>query len=432
MPRVRVLHVISHLEPGGAQDNTLLTVAGLDRSRYEVDVAAGPGPLAARATEVADHLYVLDTLRRQIADPGVGPAFARLWRLCRSYDVVHTHGSKAGVLGRVAARGRRVPAVVHTMHGLPVTVGTGRVERVPLLAAERLATRCADRVVFVCQTNAVEAERLGLGVNGKARVIVSGVLPEAIASSGGPRVRASLGIPYDAPVVGTVTRFMPQKAPLDFVAAAARVLAAEPAAHVLVVGDGPDRDQVRRAAAGFPRLPLLGYRADVGDVIDACDVVAFSSLWEGLGRALTEAVLAGKPIVSTAVDGVPELVVPGVTGELVPPRRPDLLAARILDVLALPDRGAALGVAGAQRIQGHFSVERMVAGIDALYQEILAERAAGALSQKSAASLPSSSGWLARPQGARVAALRGRPRTQPGAGWGRQDASGFLTQDTRP
>lgn len=376
MGRVRVLHVISHLEPGGAQDNTLLTVAGLDRSRYEVDVAAGPGPLAGRAAEVADHLYVLDTLHRTLADPGVGPAFARLWRLCRTYDVVHTHGSKAGVLGRVAARGRGVPAVVHTMHGLPVTVGTGRVSRVPLLAAERLATRCADRVVFVCRTNADEAERLGLRVNGKARVVVSGVLPEYVTATGGPRVRAELGIPPDAPVVGTITRFMPQKAPLDFVAAAARVLAALPDAHVLVVGDGPDREQVRRAAAGFPRLHLLGYRDDVGDVIDACDVVAFSSLWEGLGRALTEAVLAAKPVVATAVDGVPELVVDGVTGGLVPTRRPDLLAARIVEVLALPDRGASLGTAGAQRIQGEFTVERMVADLDALYQEVLAERAA--------------------------------------------------------
>jgi glycosyltransferase involved in cell wall biosynthesis len=373
---IRVLHVLSHLEPGGAQDNTLLTVAGLDRSRYVVDVAAGPGPLAGRAAEVADHLYVLDTLHRSLADPGIGPAFARLWRLCQSYDVVHTHGSKAGVLGRVAARGRHVPAIVHTMHGLPVTVGTGRAERVPLLAAERLATRCSDRVVFVCRTNAVEAERLGLGVNGKARVIVSGVLPGYVASTGGPAVRAALGIPLTAPVVGTITRFMPQKAPLDFVAAAARVLATLPAAHVVVVGDGPDREQVRAAAAGFPRLHLLGYRSDVGDVIDACDVMAFSSLWEGLGRALTESVLAGKPVVSTAVDGVPELVVPGETGELVPPRRPDLLAARILDVLALPDRGASLGAAGAQRIAGEFDVERMVSDIDALYQEVLAERAA--------------------------------------------------------
>jgi glycosyltransferase involved in cell wall biosynthesis len=102
--------------------------------------------------------------------------------------------------------------------------------------------------------------------------------------------------------------------------------------------------------------------------------VAFSSLWEGLGRALTEAVLAGRPVVATAVNGVPDLVVDGVTGHLTPPGRPDLLARRILDLLARPDRGQALGMAGAARIAGRFDVTEMVAQLDALYQEALGER----------------------------------------------------------
>jgi glycosyltransferase involved in cell wall biosynthesis len=197
---------------------------------------------------------------------------------------------------------------------------------------------------------------------------------ETIRHGDRARARTALGIPATAPAFGTVTRFMEQKAPLDFVAAARQVLARATDAHALVVGDGPLRSEVEAAAAGQPRLHLLGYRDDVADLLAAMDVVAFSSLWEGLGRALTEAVLAARPVVATAVNGVPDLVVDGVTGHLVPPGRPDLLAGRVLDVLALPDRGAALGAVGAARVGGRFDVDEMVAGLDTTYRETLAAR----------------------------------------------------------
>jgi glycosyltransferase involved in cell wall biosynthesis len=155
------------------------------------------------------------------------------------------------------------------------------------------------------------------------------------------------------------------------VAAAHRIVASDAAAHVLVVGDGPLHAEVERAVAGEPRIHLLGFRDDVPDLLAAIDVVAFSSLWEGLGRALTEAVLAAKPVVATAVNGVPDLVVDGTSGHLVAPGRPDLLAERALAVLGLPDRGASLGAAGAARIRRRFDVAEMVAGIDALYSETL-------------------------------------------------------------
>jgi glycosyltransferase involved in cell wall biosynthesis len=369
--RVRVLHVITHLDHGGATDNTLLTVAGLDRSRYRVDLAAGPGDLEAKARAAADRLFLLPGLARTLGRPADVRAAVALWHLAAGYDVVHTHTAKAGVLGRFAARARKVPAVVHTIHAFPVYPGMTWPVRRALLAVERLAARCADRIIAVCDANAREALALGIATPGQLAVVVSGVPTAALVAGDRGRSRAVLGLPDGAPVVGTVTRFMEQKAPLDFVAAARRIVAADPAAHVLVVGDGPLRDEVERAAAGEPRIHLLGLRDDVPDLLAASDVLAFSSLWEGLGRALTEAVLAAKPVVATAVNGVPDLVVDGVTGHLVPPGRPNLLAERTLAVLGLPDRGASLGAAGAARIAGRFDVSGMVAGIDALYREAL-------------------------------------------------------------
>jgi glycosyltransferase involved in cell wall biosynthesis len=374
----RVLHVITHLDHGGAQDNTLLTVAGLDRARYRVDLLGGPGALEQQAHANADRCVVLPYMRRSLASLGDLRAAVALWRQVRGYDVVHTHGSKAGVLGRVLARLRRVPAVVHTVHGFPVHDRMPRLKRRLLLGVERLAARCTDRVVCVCPANADEALALGIALPRQLRVVVSGVRSDLIRSGSRERVRGELGIPASAPVVGTVTRLMEQKAPLDFVAAAGRVIAARPDAHVLLVGDGPLRDRVAAAAAGVPRLHLLGFRNDVPDVLAAVDVVAFSSLWEGLGRALTEAVLAGRPVVATAVNGVPDLVVDGQTGYLVRAGAPDELAARVLDVLARPDRGTAMGAAGAARVAGHFGVDEMLTGLDELYQEVLRERGRGA------------------------------------------------------
>jgi glycosyltransferase involved in cell wall biosynthesis len=371
--RVRVLHVITHLGRGGATDNTLLTVAGLDRSRYRVDLAAGPGDLEADARAAADRLFLLPGLARALGRPADLRAAAALWRLVAGYDIVHTHTAKAGVIGRWAARARKVPAVLHTIHGFPVHPGMRWPTRQALLAVERLAARCADRVIAVCDANAGEALALGIAAPEQLAVVVSGVPTPAVVAGDRARGRAALGLPEHAPVAGTVTRLMEQKAPLDFVAAARRIVAADPAAHVLLVGDGPLRAEVERAVADQPRIHLLGFRDDVPDLLAAIDVVAFSSLWEGLGRALTEAVLAAKPVVATAVNGVPDLVVDGTNGYLVPPGRPDLLAERTLAVLGLPDRGASLGAAGAARIHGRFDVTEMVAGIDALYRSALGE-----------------------------------------------------------
>jgi glycosyltransferase involved in cell wall biosynthesis len=368
---VGVLHVITHLDRGGAQENTLLTVAGLDRDRYRVDLLTGPGELAEQAAAAADRVLVLPFFRRALLSPSDLRVAATLWRLVGGYQVVHTHGSKAGVLGRVVARLRGVPAVVHTVHGFPVHDRMGRVRRRLLLALERAAARCADRIVCVCDANALEALDLGIARDAQLRVVVSGVPTQQVRSGSAERVRRELGVPPGAPVVGTITRLMEQKAPLDFVAAARRVVEAAADAHVLLVGDGPLHAEVTAAAAGVPRLHLLGFRTDVPDLLAAMDVVAFSSLWEGLGRALTEAVLVGKPVVATAVNGVPDLVVDGVNGWLTRAGHPEELADRILRVLALPDRGAAMGAAGADRVAGRYDVEEMVDGLDAVYQDAL-------------------------------------------------------------
>jgi glycosyltransferase involved in cell wall biosynthesis len=373
-----VLHVLNHLDHGGAQDNTLASCEGLDRDRWRVVVAApGGGAQAARAARVADAVVDLSHLRRDVAPAHEGPAYQELRHVIARLRpaVVHTHGSKAGVLGRLAAAAESVPAIVHTLHGMPVTPATPVWLRPVLLTAERRAARRAHEVVCVCDRNLAEARELRIVPPGQGVVVASGVDEELFASARTAARRADvrhrLGLPPDAVVGIWVGRLMEQKAPLDLIEAARQALAGNTDLHLLVVGDGELRPEVELAAAGLARLHLLGYRDDVADLLAAADVFVQSSLWEGLGRALTEACLVGLPSVATAVNGIPDLVSPGRTGLLVPAARPDRLAGALLEAVSDLARLRSWGEAAASAVRGRFDTSAMVAGLDAVYQRCL-------------------------------------------------------------
>lgn len=381
-----VLHVLNHLHHGGAQDNTLATCEGLDRSRWRVIVAAPPGgPQAERAARAADQVVPLRHLRRDIAPTREVPAYRELRDLFRDLrpKVVHTHGSKAGVLGRLAASAAGVPAVVHTLHGMPVTPATPGPLRRALLALEIRAAARAHEVVCVCPSNLREARDLGIVPAGQGVVVASGVdeatftAPRTIARR--HAVRAELGLPEQAVVAVWVGRLMAQKAPLDAVRAAEYACAQNPDLHVLLVGDGELRADVHAAAEGLDRVHLLGHREDVADLLAAADLFLQSSLWEGLGRALTEACLAGLPTVATAVNGIPDLVQQRRTGLLVPPSRPDLLAAALLEAVDSRDQLRTWGMAAAHSVRGRFDTQAMVDGLDAVYRRCLATDAHSAV-----------------------------------------------------
>jgi glycosyltransferase involved in cell wall biosynthesis len=177
--------------------------------------------------------------------------------------------------------------------------------------------------------------------------------------------------------VGTVTRLSPQKAPLDFVAAAAHVTAQRPDVHFVIVGDGPLRAEVETeiAALGITeRIHLTGIRRDVPDLMHSFNVFALTSLWEGLPRVLPQAMAAGLPIVATAVDGNAEAVTDGVNGFLTPPGDPQAMASALLRLLENPALAAQMGEVGRIRA-ADFSAHKMVSDIAALYEALLEKHA---------------------------------------------------------
>jgi glycosyltransferase involved in cell wall biosynthesis len=377
--RLRVLHAITMLELGGAQRNTLDTVAGLDRGGFTVGLAcADRGELLPEAQGIADlALFPLPHLRREVRPLADLRALAELRRVIRTFapDIVHTHSSKAGILGRAAARLQGVPVVVHSIHGFGFGAHQAAPVRWSFLAAERRAARWTDHFVAVSRRNLEQGVRLGLFPRERAGVIRSGVDLAAFRAHGdGAALRRELGIPAGAPLVVQVACFKSQKAPERFVELAARLATVYPAAHYLLVGDGDLRPRLEaaRSRAGLTgRLHLPGWRRDVPEVLASAEVVTLTSRFEGLPRVLVEARAAGVPVVAMAVDGVVEVVQHGVNGYLVAPGDVAGLAARVGEILGDTALRASLAANAPHGLE-EFEREAMVRQQEELYSRLAA------------------------------------------------------------
>jgi glycosyltransferase involved in cell wall biosynthesis len=384
MSRIKVLQVITRLIVGGAQETVMLIAATLDPARFEVNVVSGPqtGPEGSLIEEVRARgvpLTIEPALVREINPAKDALALARLTRFIRRgrYDIVHTNSSKAGVLGRWAAWLARTPVIVHTVHGWGHHERQNPLARRSYILLEQLTQRITDRLVVVSPRNIEKGLADSIASPEKYVTIRSGIEIDRFRQPGRPRaaVRAELSIPPDATVIGTVTRLSPQKAPLDFVAAAARVAARRPDVHFVVVGDGPLRAEVEAqvAAANLgARFHLTGLRRDVPDLLHSFDLFALTSLWEGLPRVLPQAMAAGLAIVATAADGNAEAVQDGVNGLLTPPGDPQALADALLRLLDDPALAARMGAAGRERAD-EFGARKMVEDIAALYEALLTD-----------------------------------------------------------
>jgi glycosyltransferase involved in cell wall biosynthesis len=374
LPRIKVLHVITRFW-AGAGGNTLLSAVGMDAARYETWVAGCPGgPLWERARRAGVGTVELRRFREVLAPVDDLYVLIQLVRLIRRerFTIVHTHSAKGGFLGRVAAWLCRTPVVVHTFHGFSVHDFMSRRRRRVYLLLERAARRVAHASFAVSPRVAQEAVQLRLAPPGSVSVVPSAVELDDIPHDEVARTREQLGIPPAAPVVGTVGRIDFQKAPLDFVRMAALVAHTHPRARFVMVGDGPLQDQAKQEAdrLGVPIL-FTGFRSDAPRVAAAFDVFVISSLYEGLGRALTEALANGRPVVATAVNGVPDLVTAGSTGLLAPPAEPAALAACVRWLLDHPVEARRMGQQGRARVLAAFEPAAMCRLLDRAYASLL-------------------------------------------------------------
>lgn len=373
--RIIVIHVITKLELGGAQLNTLYTVEHLDSSRFDAFLACGPGGVLRSRLADADRQHVVPALGREIRPGRDLRALGQLTRLLRHIapQIVHTHSSKAGILGRAAARLARVPVVVHSVHGFSFSPFQPLLRRSFFRAAERSCRRLTDHFVFVSRGDIEQARRLKL-VRDNYSLIRSGFPLEPFRARGdGKEARARFGLPADAFVCGVIAPFKPQKGLLRLARIAARAVAVDPRVHFFVAGDGAQRPQLeaelrRLGIAAHFRLP--GFVRDVENAIDAFDIGVSAALWEGLPQSLVQLRLKGKAIVASDIPGNREVVRHGENGFLVATDDAEGFAAAILRLAG--DDGLRRRLGGfAGEDFGEWSAETLVARQEELYQRLL-------------------------------------------------------------
>ncbi len=323
-------------------------------------------------------------------------ALWEIYRLCRRerFTIVHTHISKAGVLGRLAAWLARTPIILHTVHTISFQASESPVVNRLYLWLERLCAPITHRFLVVSQLNTTKHLEAHIGKPEQYCVVYSGVDVERLrALRYGPEtVRANLGVPPDHRIVLWIGRLAYQKDPLNFVRAAAALCQDVPDVTCVMVGDGPLRAEVEALIdeVGMRgRIMVTGFRDDVAEILSAASVLGHSSRFEGMGRVISEAMLLGVPVAGTAVDGVVEAIESGQRGGLlVPPEQPAQLAGalrRLLEDRALAERLTAEGTAWAW---ARFDARQMVRQIETIYDEEL-QRHGIALPTPAAQPLPS-------------------------------------------
>lgn len=375
-----VVHIITRLDRGGSAENTLRSVLGLTARGYRVAVLTGPGDdrpsaLLPRVEAAGVRVTVLPALRREVhlgRDLAACRDLVRILRRDRP-AIVHSHESKAGFLGRWAARVAGCRRLVHTPHGHIFYGHFSPARTAVYVMLERLTAPITTRLVALTPREIEEHLARGVGRADQWVAIHSGVPLERFqAVAADPNgLRRELGCPSGAPLVGSVGRLAPIKRYQDLIAAVARL--PRPDVVCLLVGDGPEAAALAAAArlAGLgDRVRFLGWREDIPRILAALSVFVLPSANEGMGRVIVEAMAAGVPVIATRVGGIPSVLPDGECGLLVEPEDVAGLSGAIGKLLADGALAARMGAAGRRRAPA-YGVEAMVEKLDGLYREIL-------------------------------------------------------------
>jgi len=377
----KVFHIITKLELGGAQKVTLMILERLPRDRYELGLITGPeGILVGWANQIPDLTrFWIPNFVREVRPIQDSITLLKLWRLFRRErpDIVHTHSSKAGILGRLAARLAGVPVIFHTYHGFGFNDFQPRLIKTLYIWLERITGRVTNQTVIVSYANAKRAEDSGIVRNNDWILCRDAISLEQFMQPGPRRTKLrEWNVPENRVVAGMVACFKPQKSPLDFVEVAARVLKETDRVHFIMAGDGELRPAIEariRDLGISSHITLLGWQKDMPEVYRNLDVVVLTSLWEGLPCVFSEAMAAGLPIVATQVDGAREAIIDGDNGFLHGPHDVEGMAKSVLKLVENPALREAMGSRGKSRVS-EFDIDTSVRALESAYQKWLARQ----------------------------------------------------------
>lgn len=381
---MHIVHVITRLIVGGAQENTLLSCEGQHKLGHRVTLLTGPpigpeGSLLDRARASGYRVEVLEQMRRAVLPGQDISAYREMLARFRELkaDVVHTHSSKAGILGRYAAAKAKVPAIIHTIHGLAFTASTSTLVNGFYKFAERKAAKKCHRIVCVADAMRDQSLAAGIGRPEQYVTVYSGMDTEPFLNPPVLReeVRQQLGLREEHIAVGTIARLFHLKGHDDLLEMAPDLCARYPNLRFLWIGDGLLRPEFER------RIGLMGLTdrfiltglvppTRIPELTGAMDILVHPSRREGLARALPQGSLAAKPVVTYDIDGNREAIIEGKTGFAIKPFDRSALQAVLEKLLGDPALREQMGSAGRQFALSRFDTSVMVEGLEKVYASV--------------------------------------------------------------
>lgn len=380
--KIKIAQVITRLDWSGAPDIAEIICGSLDPDIYDVTLIYGltlhpSGKTGEFLKRFGGKVTMIPYLKRDINILEDIAALAKLFSVFRreKFDIVHTHTAKAGFIGRIAARLAGTPAVIHTPHGHDFYGYFGSLGSRLVVILERVAALFADRIIVLTAIEKMDMLNYHICASDKIGVIKSGIgfsgfeKPDVDAAE----KRSEFKIGPDDYAVGMVGRLESIKGFEYFIDSAKIVLSSIPNTKFMIVGDGSLRQGLedRSKRLGIEdKVIFTGWREDMPQIIAIMDILALASLNEAVGRVLLEAGIAGKPVVATAVGGIPEIVRDGETGILVPPKDPEGIAAAVIGLLKDKEKRLRMGSAAKDWIRSNFNEEEMVKEIGNIYKEL--------------------------------------------------------------
>jgi len=375
--KIKILHVITHLPIGGAQDNTLYTVELLDKEKYDISLCCNlDGELVERAKKIeAVKLFDIPFLCRKVSPYRDIRAFLSLYKLFKKEDftIIHTHSSKAGLLARLAAVLNKTPIVIHTIHGFAFNDFMNIFKKNFFIYLEKLLAKWTDVLITVSNLNKKKIIDLNIAQENNIKNIYSGIDLSLFINKKNDDFRKELNLQNNHLLLGSVGRLSDQKDPITMIEAFGIISKPFPNAHLALVGDGELKGKILEKIDQLKldgKVHLTGNKNNPWSVYHSMDLFIMSSIYEGLGRSITEALSCGVPVVCTDVEGVPEIVRHNITGILVPPKDANKLADGIIRTLNDMETAKKMAEEGRRFVKDNFDVNKMVNDIDSLYNTL--------------------------------------------------------------
>jgi len=373
---INVLHIITELELGGAQKITLNILRNLNCAKFKTFLlSSSKGLLVKDAKELKNtQVFLTPFLKREINPFYDIIAFIVILKYIfkNNFTIVHTHSSKAGILGRWAAKLAGIPVIVHTYHGFGFNIKQKLLTRYFFVFLEKITAKITHKLIFVSTNNYQQAKSLNIGNKDNTTLIYAGIEKKKFLNNNinSSAIKKGLGIKKNEKAVGMIAPLKPQKAPLEYIEMANKILSKVSFVKFFLVGEGFMRTKAEELINSLGlngNFILLGWRRDINKIIPIFDVVVLTSYWEGLPHVLIEAMFCEKPIVAYGVDGVCEIIKDGINGFMINPGDIESSSRRVLELLNNDNLSHRMGNAGYKMVKRRFSIAEVVSKTEQLY-----------------------------------------------------------------